>query len=109
MTYPFGESDDDVNAENRAVIEEACALFVALVEHAASNEWYHIPRWVEMPDIKNQSDSGWKGLRKCIKEKFVENILRKRVVVTELGQTKTLKETCLPFVENGAVKNYGVY
>ena len=101
---PLGESNDNVNAKNRAVIEEACALFVALVEHAASNEWYHIPRWVKMPAIKNQSDSGMEWLRKCIKEKFVENILRKRVVVTELGQTKTLKETCLPFAENGAVK-----
>ena len=101
---PLGESNDDVNAKNRSVIEEACALFVDLVEHAASNEWYHIPRWVKMPDIKNQSDSGMEWLRKCLKEKFVENILRKRVVVTELGQTKTLKETCLPFAENGAVK-----
>ena len=101
---PLGESDDDVNAKNRAVIEEACALFVDLVEHAAENEWYHIPRWVKMPDIKNQSDFSIEWLRKRLKEKFVKNILGKRVVVTELGPTKTLKEACLPLGKNCAVK-----
>ena len=66
---PLGESDDDVNAKNRVVIEEACALFVDLVEHAAENGWYHIPRWVKMPAIKNQSDSSIEWLRRVSERK----------------------------------------
>ena len=52
---PLEESDE--NKDNRDIIEKACALFVSLVEHAASNKWYHLPRWVKVPPIENQNSS----------------------------------------------------
>ena len=76
---PLEESNE--NKKNRDIIEEACALFVSLVEHAASNEWYHLPRWVNVPLIENQNSPSMSWLRKCVRENLIEKIRQTSVIL----------------------------
>ena len=69
-SLPLEESD--VNKKNRDVLEEACVLFVSLVKHAASNRWYNLSRWVNVPLIENQSSPNMSWLRQCIRENLIE-------------------------------------
>ena len=97
---PLEESSDDVNAENRSVIEDGYEFLVKLLEHAASKGWHHVYQWAEVPIIQHEDEKARAWLKTCIREKFTEEICQKHVIVTEFGQTKTLKEACLPLAEN---------
>ena len=89
------QGDSDTNRNNQAVIKEACALLVRLVEHAASRGWYHVYRWTEIPAIQ---ENEW--LRKCIKKKFIKDILRTPVILTEFDKVIVPQDAVLPLPES---------
>ena len=83
--------DTETNRNNQAVIKEACTLLVYLFQHASSNGWHHAYRWAEIPPIQ---ENEW--LRKCIKEKFIENILQTPAILTQFDKVIGLKDAVLP-------------
>ena len=76
---PLEESNE--NKKNRDIIKKACALFVSLVEHAALNKWYHLPRWVKVPPIENQSSSGMNWLKTDVLKNLIKKIRETDVVL----------------------------
>ena len=100
-SLPLQEGEE--NKRNREIIEEACVLLVALVEHAASNKWHHVPQWVKVPPIKNQGDSGMEWFREHMKEKFVEKIRETDVVLNADDNVIAPNAARLPLLnlENG--------
>ena len=78
-SLPLEESD--INKKNRDILEEACVLFVSLVEHAALNRWYHLSRWVNVPLIENQSSPSMSWLRQCVKENLIAKIRQTFVIL----------------------------
>lgn len=100
-SLPLQEGEE--NKINREIIEGACMLLVALVEHAASNKWYHVPQWVKMPPIENQSDSGVEWLREHVKKNFIEKIRQRCVVLNADENAIALSTARLPLLnsENG--------
>lgn len=98
-SLPLEESN--VNKKNRDIIEEVCVLFVSLVEYAASNGWYYLSRWVNVPLIENQSSPSMGWLRKCVRENLVEKIRQIPVVLNVDNNAIVPKASRLPLVENG--------
>ena len=96
----IGQGNDEANIKNQAVIEKSCALLVCLLQHAASEGWYYAHQWAEVPTIQHPTEETRKWLRKCIREKFIKEICQTRVVLTEVGKTKTPKDAWLPLAEN---------
>ena len=96
---PLEESN--VNKTNRDSIEEACVLFVSLVEHAAANRWYHLSRWVNVPLIENQSSPSMSWLRKCVRENLIEKIRQTSVILNADNNAIAPKASRLPLLENG--------
>ena len=88
------------NKINREIIEGACVLLVALVEHAASNKWHHVPQWVKVPDIKNQGDSGMEWLRERVKKNIIEKIRQRRVVLNADDNAIALSTARLPLLNS---------
>ena len=76
---PLEESS--VNKTNRDSIKEACVLLVDLLKHAASNKWYHLPRWVKVPPIENQNSSGMDWLKTDALNNLIEKIRETGVVL----------------------------
>ncbi len=87
--------DSDTNRNNQAVIKEACALLTHLFRHATSHSWYHAYQWANVPTTPANE---W--LKKCIKEKFIENILQTPAILTESGKVIMSKDARLPLAEN---------
>ena len=97
-SLPLEESD--VNKKNRDILEEACVLFVSLVEHAASNKWYHLSRWVNVPLIENQSSPSMSWLRKCVRENLIEKIRQTPVILNADNNPIVPKKAKLPLAES---------
>ena len=97
---PLGESNDNVNAENRAIIEGVYGFLVKLLEHAASKGWHHVHQWVEVPIILQEDEKTREWLKTCIRDKFVEQVYQTPVVLTENGKTIAPKDACLPLAES---------
>ncbi len=87
--------DSNTNRNNQAVIKEACALLAHLFRHATSHSWYHAYQWADVPTTQTNE---W--LRKCIKEKFIENILQTPAILTEFGKVIMPKDARLPLAVN---------
>ena len=96
---PLGESNDDVNSENRAVIEEAYGLLIRLLQYAASENWHHIHQWAEVPTLQHPNQETQRWLRTCIKEKFVGAIRKAPIVLNEFGNAIAPKMASLPLVK----------
>ena len=99
-SLPLEESD--VNKKNRDVLEEACVLFVSLVKHAASNRWYNLSRWVNVPLIENQSSPSMSWLRQCIRENLIEKIRQTSVILNADNNPIAPREAILPLAKSEA-------
>ena len=98
---PLGQSDNEANHNNQAIIEGACGLLVYLLQFAASNGWHHVHQWVKVPAIQNKDWLNTEWLRTCIKENLIEQIRQTSVVLNMDDNAIAPQESYLPLVENG--------
>ena len=93
------DGNETSNIKNRGIVKEACTLLVSLIEFAASKGWNHVYQWAAIPFVDHLTIQTGLELKKCIRDLITE-ICQTPVVVTEIGQTKALKEACVPLAEN---------
>ena len=81
----LGQSDDQANQENQAVLEHACRLLLLIAEFAAKSGWSHNHVLAEVPPIRAQRwlDEAW--LRNCLRTHLVDPIRAMSSVLTESG------------------------
>ena len=97
----LGQSDNQTNADNQAVIEEAGELLIKLLGFAASSNWKAIYLLGEFTPIQSQDwlNSDW--LRGYIKEFLIPEIRRTPALFSEEGVIATEK-SIIPFTEQEA-------
>ena len=82
------------NSKNRIVIEEAYALYISLLQYAASRDWRHVHQWIKNPSVEHLIRQSW--LKTHIIENFMAEICQTPVILTEAGKTIAPKEAYLP-------------
>lgn len=97
----LGQNDNQTNADNQAVIEEAGELLIKLLGFAASFNWKAIYVLGEFTPIQSQDwlNSDW--LRRYFKESLIPEIRRTPALFSEEGVTAT-EESIIPFTEQEA-------
>ena len=92
----LGQSDDQVNRENQAVVEEACRLLVSIAAFAAKSGWTHTHVLADLPPVRAQRwlDEAW--LRNCLKTYLVDPIRATPSLVTESGSAIAPNASTLP-------------
>ena len=78
---PLGQSDNEANLNNQAIIEEACGLLIDLLQFAVSRGWHHVHQWTEIPAIKDKVWLNTEWIRTCIREKFIEKLRKTPIVL----------------------------
>ena len=96
----LGKNDDEENNKNQDVIRVACTLLTRLIQHAASNAWLHIHRWVDIPDIRGNDWLSAEWLKDFIIDEFMSAISQTSIVINENGDAMLWKEAILPVAEN---------
>ena len=95
----LGQSHDDANIQNQAVIEEACELLVRLLRFAAASAWRNAHRLAEIPVVHEQGWLNTTWLRECLKNQLIEEVRTTPSVVNETGEAIPPVESELPFAE----------
>ena len=96
----LGQSDDEANFNNQAIVEEACGLLVRLIRFAASKGWYHVHQWADVPVIQSKGWLNTEWLKTCIKENFIAEIRQSSVVLTETGNAISSHEAMILLADN---------
>ena len=95
----LGQSGNDANINNQAVIEEACELLVGLLRFVASSGWRDAHLVAAVPAIHKQDwlNSDW--LRTCLIERLIEKVRQTPTVLNEAGEEIPPDELKLPLAE----------
>ena len=93
--------EDEANCKNQAVIEEACALLIRLLQFAASSDYYNTFALANVPTIREQSWLDPERLRGLLKEQLIERIRQTPAVLCEHGAIVP-QDSILPFAEKEA-------
>ena len=96
----LGQSDDQANQENQAVLEHACRLLLMIAEFAAKSGWSHNHVLAEVPPIRAQRwmDDVW--LRNCLRTHLVDPIRATSSVLTESGSVVAPNSSRLPTADS---------
>ncbi len=96
----LGQSDDQVNQENQAVLEQACRLLLLIAGFAAESGWSRTHVLAEVPPVRAQRwlDEAW--LRDCLKTHLVDPIRTTLSVLTESGSTVAPVASTLPTADS---------
>ena len=92
----LGQSDDQVNQENEAVLEQACRLLLSIIRFAGESGWSCIHVLAELPPVRAQRwlDETW--LRQCLLTHLVDPIRKTPSVLTESGGIATPIDSTMP-------------
>ena len=92
----LGQSDDHVNQENQAVLEQACRLLLSIVRFAAQSGWSRTHVLAELPPVREQRwlDETW--LRNCLRTHLVDPIRKTPSVLTESGGIAAPIDSTMP-------------
>ena len=96
----LGQSANDANIVNQAVIEEACGLLARLLQFAASKGWNQTHWWAEVPAIQDKDWLRTEWLRERITQKLIEEIRKTPAVLTEAGNAIPPNKAMLPVAES---------
>ena len=96
----LGRSDNQVNIENQAVLEQACRLLLSIARFAAKSGWARTYLLAKVPPVHPQSwlDKAW--LRNCLKTHLIDPIRATPSVLTESGSAATPKASKLPTADS---------
>ena len=91
----LGRSDNQVNRENQAVLEQACRLLLSIAQFAAKSGWARIYLLAEVLPVQPQRwlDEAW--LRNCLKTHLIDPIRATPLVLTESGSAAAPKASKL--------------
>ncbi len=92
----LGQSDDPVNSENQAVLEEACRLLLSIAEFAAKERWSDGHLLADLPPVRARRWLNDDWLRNSLKAKLVDPIRATPVVLTESGGAVAPTASTLP-------------
>ena len=96
----LGQSDDQVNQENQAVIEQACRLLLSIAEFAAESGWSRIHVLAEVPRVREKPWLNKAWLRSCLRSNLVDRIRATPLVVNESGITAPPNASTLPTADS---------
>ena len=96
----LGQSTNDANIVNQAVIEESCGLLARLLQFAASKGWNQTHWWAEVPAIQDKDWLRTEWLRERITQKLIEEIRKTPAVLTEAGNAIPPNKAMLPVAES---------
>ena len=96
----LGQSDDQVNQENQAILEQACRLLLSIAGFAAKSGWSHTHVLAEVPPVPTQRwlDEAW--LRNCLRTHLVDPIRTTLSVLTESGSAVAPNTSTLPTADS---------
>ena len=96
----LGQSNDQVNRENQAVLEQGCRLLLSIAGFAAKSGWAGTHVLAEVPPIREQRwlDKAW--LRNCVRTHLVDPIRAAPSVLTESGRAVAPKVSTLPTADS---------
>ena len=97
----LGQGDDDANRGNQEVFEEACSLLVQIMLHTTSSRTRNGYLLAQIPPIVEQYWLNAEWLRDCLAQRFVSEVRRASVMISECGQ-QCPQESVLPFAEDGS-------
>ena len=89
----LGQSDNDANIENQAVIEEAGELLVCILLFAAESGWQNIYELAKIPAISEQNWLNKDWIQSTLKGHLIENIRQNPAVLNEAGKDITPAES----------------
>ena len=92
----LGQSDDEVNQENQAVLEQACRLLLSIVGFAAESGWSCTHLLAELPPVCPQRWLNETWLRNCLREHLVDPIRIMPSVLTESGSVAAPVDSTMP-------------
>ena len=81
----LGQSDDEVNQENQAVIQQACGLVLSIARFAAESGWAHVHVLAELPRVRGKPwlNKAWLG--GCLRSNLVAHLRATPLVLNESG------------------------
>jgi predicted RecB family endonuclease len=95
----LGQSEDDTNLNNQAVIGEACELLVELLRYTASSGWHDAHLLVAVPTIHERDWLNSEWLRKRLGEWLIERVRQTCTVLNEAGEEIPRDKLKLPVAE----------
>ncbi len=101
----LGQSDDQVNQENQAVLEQACRLLLSIIGFAAESGWSRIHVLAELPPVRAQRwlDEAW--LRNCLRTHLVDPIRTTPSVLTESDSVIAPIDSTMPMANSPEAVN----
>ena len=96
---PLGQSNNQTNFTNQAVIEEASTLLIKMLQFAGSKGWHHVHLLANLPSIQTQSGLNTDWLKESIHLKFIEDIRQTPAVFTRSGKPIEPNQSLLPVAE----------
>ena len=96
----LGQSDDQVNRENQAVLEQACRLLLSIAGFAAKSGWGRTHVLAEVPPVHAQRWLNEAWLRNCLRTHLVDPIRVTPSVLTEAGSAVAPNASTLPTAES---------
>ena len=101
----LGQSDNDANRGNQAVIEEACDLLGSLLKFSASSGWHNSYLSANIPNIQTRDwfNSDW--LSECLEERLIERFRQTHVVLNEDGEGIAPNDLELPLASTDEAVN----
>lgn len=96
----LGQSDDQANQENQAVLEHACRLLLSIAEFAAESGWSRTHVLAEVPIIRAQRwlDEEW--VRNFLRTHLIDPIRATSSVLTESGIAVPPNASTLPMADS---------
>ncbi len=79
----IGLGNDEANTKNQSAIEKSCELLVHLLQYAASEGWYNVHQWTEVPTLQHPTEETREWIRTCVRENLIEEIRKNTIVLNE--------------------------
>lgn len=96
----LGQSDDEVNQENQAVIAQACGLLLSIARFAAESGWLHVHVLAELPRVREKPWLNKAWLRGCLRSNLVDRIRATPLVLNESGIPAAPNASKLPTADS---------
>lgn len=96
----LGQSDDEVNQENQAVIKQACGLLLSIARLAAESGWSRVHVLAEVPRVREKPWLNKTWLGGCLRSNLVARIRATPLVLNESGTPAAPNASKLPTADS---------
>ena len=95
----LGQSDNQTNRTNQAIIEEARDLLIEMLRLTGLKGWHHVHLLANFPPLQQQSGLNTDWLKEYIQSKFIEEIRQIPAIITPSGKLIESKNSLIPVAE----------